>query len=144
MRQCQECGVFVHANGMSRHYNSFHMERKFQCDECPSTFASVQRLKKHKKDVHMLSPCPDCGQMFSTEGMKRHRRNMHTPNDLKPYKCDVCPKGFIYARELKKHTYIHTGEKPYKCKLCSFATADFGNLAAHNRGVHQGIKRQKK
>jgi KRAB domain-containing zinc finger protein len=36
----------------------------------------------------------------------------------KPYKCDVCGKGFSENNSLQKHIRTHTGDKPYKCDIC--------------------------
>ena len=140
---CPECGVSIRTEYMDEHIERTHKERTFQCDECAATFGSENFLKRHK-ETHIMTPCPDCGKMFNASNLKRHKKAMHTPNHLRAYQCEVCHKGFDTPMGLKKHTYIHTGEKPYKCKICSFATADSANLAAHNRGVHQGIKRQKR
>ena len=35
----------------------------------------------------------------------------------KPYKCDVCGKGFNGNGSLQNHIRTHTGDKPYKCDV---------------------------
>jgi KRAB domain-containing zinc finger protein len=40
---------------------------------------------------------------------------IRTHTDDKPYKCDVCSKGFSENGSLQNHIKTHTGDKPYKC-----------------------------
>ena len=135
---CPQCGgLFRNVDG---HIQTQHTARNWKCDQCPSTFGTEKGLRTHKV-THKVSPCPDCGLLFNEANLSRHQRIVHTPNDLKPYKCSTCQKGFLRPYLLKKHMVLHTGEKPYKCKLCSNAYADSSNLAAHVKSSHMGIKR---
>jgi uncharacterized Zn-finger protein len=36
----------------------------------------------------------------------------------KPYKCDICGKGFSVNGNLQTHIRTHTGDKPYTCDVC--------------------------
>jgi KRAB domain-containing zinc finger protein len=43
----------------------------------------------------------------------------HTANDMKPYVCEVCSKGFGSKKSHREHMNIHNGLRPYGCKFCS-------------------------
>ena len=59
-------------------------------------------------------------------------------------KCKICEKPFATAGLLNKHMNIHTGVKPYKCQYCEQKFADGSNKIAHEKSVHEGIKRLQK
>ena len=99
-------------------------------------------LKEHIRLVHEKIPCIECGKLVGPGRlMKDHIASVHTPNDQKKYKCEVCGKGFSTARNLNDHINIHTGEKPYKCKFCSACFASKGNHGSHIRS-HLGTNRR--
>jgi uncharacterized Zn-finger protein len=51
----------------------------------------------------------------------------------KPYKCDVCGKGFSDNSNLHKHIRAHTGDKPYKCDKCGQGFSKKASLQKHAR-----------
>ena len=52
---------------------------------------------------------------------------LHITGD-KPYKCDICGRGFSVNYYLQKHIRTHTGDKPYKCDICG---KGFSELVAY-------------
>lgn len=51
----------------------------------------------------------------------------------RPYKCDLCGKGFNQKGNYNSHIRQHTGEQPYGCKLCGRRFNQKGNLNVHLR-----------
>ena len=36
----------------------------------------------------------------------------------RPFKCDICGKGFSHISNLRKHKLLHSDEKPFVCEKC--------------------------
>ena len=117
-----------------------HHTDPVQCNECKKTFKNRETLWGHQ-EIHKLQPCSICGKMIKKPKMTYHIRSNHMSNEEKPYRCDVCGKGFVSRNTLDEHNNIHTGAKPFKCKYCPSAFASRGTHAMHQKG-HLGIKRK--
>jgi len=145
---CHECGANVFRCYLTKHLQTVHGDKTFQCTQlnCASVFKCENTLKRHVKDMHTIVPCEACGKVLPMRSYQRHFLRMHTPEDQKPYRCDICipVRGFITTQDLKEHQNTHTQERPHVCHLCSAAFRSTGNLFAHIRGTHKGIKRVKK
>lgn len=118
---------------------------------------------KHSKEL-FRHPCPYCGKMVSTSTMARHvlihtgarpfkctmlgcdkdfRSSSEVKNHVlrhhsadRPYKCDICGKGFIKMCFLNSHAKIHTGEKPFVCTICGKAFPKLYSMQRHQKLRH--------
>ena len=53
--------------------------------------------------------------------------------DHKPFKCEICRKGFKQNTDLKKYARIRTGEKPFKFEICGRSFIRKYELTAHKK-----------
>ncbi|XP_035824816.1 zinc finger protein 708 [Aplysia californica] len=76
----------------------------------------LNHLQTVKKKRGKVHKCDVCDAVFSQKKDLKYHSFKHTGE--KPYRCDVCDARFRRANALTRHTLIHTGEKPYRCDLC--------------------------
>lgn len=108
---CPYCGKMVSSSTMARHKLIHTGERPFKCTmaECDKVFRSNSEVKRHVLLHH------------STE---------------RPYKCDICGKGFIKFCFLNAHAKIHSGEKPFVCHICGKAFPKLYSMERHKKHIH--------
>lgn len=58
---------------------------------------------------------------------------------LKHFKCHLCPYSTYQRSDLKKHLFVHSGERPLKCEICKRSFARGDSLKRHRR-LHNGEK----
>ena len=145
---CETCGKTIKSGRSSYliHMEDVHGEYDLACNDCHSVyrFKHSNSLQRHIEKCHVKYTCDLCGVQGPRRMYDKHMLSFHTPDHLKPFQCTTCdpPKGFAVKQSLRDHMNTHTGMKPYKCKQCDAAFNSSGNLAAHKRSVHLGIKRQ--
>merc|ERR1719233_667427 len=104
--------------------------------------------KKSEKRSNFLSAdevndksCVTCGKIFPTRGRLELHMNVHKEDKEKPFKCDVCEKGFSASASLKNHKLLHTGEV-HKCEYCEYTAVQKGNLKTHRLKLHKDLLEQ--
>lgn len=135
------------------------------CNRCDRKFPFVNTYNKHMA-AHILNesktPVVPSTSSTSTSSavaatvasapvvkVKREKVDRSKPAAKKPAKrrprlpnqaiCSQCGKGFKTKCALKKHFYIHTGERPYVCEVCNKAYYTNSYLKIHRR-IHTGKK----
>ncbi|XP_067686399.1 zinc finger protein 208-like [Haliotis asinina] len=140
--QCSVCKKrFFVPSELKRHMIRHEGERTFQCHLCPQAFYHDFGLKRHLK-VHIAKEklaygCELCGKRFAEACYLREHMMKHTGE--RPFKCDVCDKGFISNSLLKKHRLCH-GPKTHECTVCGKCFSQASSLNTHMQ-THDAVKR---
>ncbi|XP_029108096.1 zinc finger protein 2 homolog isoform X1 [Scleropages formosus] len=114
-----------------------HWGKKYKYSPCGKTVSRGGTLKVHQLSNVKKFKCFHCGKKFSCRKYLKKHEFIHSGE--KPYKCSQCGKSFSKEGNLKQHQFIHSGEKPYKCSECGKGFSQEGNLKQHQL-VHTGEK----
>ena len=143
---CPHCAKKLTKGYMQKHINSEHGTHQIKCTHPGCTFIirHPTAVKDHMITVHSSHTCEICGWVGKQKKhLVRHKISVHTDSDKKPFKCEVCNKGFHCSNSLRDHINTHTGAKPYKCPECGQGFGSQGTMRGHLRAVHLGLKRNK-
>lgn len=141
---CSQCDkAFKEKGALIKHQRTKHLGELFRhpCPYCGKMVAA-NTLKRHKLmhtgERPFKCTMNDCDKFFrSTSEVKRHVLYHHTTD--RPYKCDVCGKGFVRKCFLNAHAKIHSGEKPFVCHICGKAFPKLYSMQRHKNLVHAFI-----
>ena len=119
-------------------------EANFKCDQCDERFKSRVHMMHHKNRHHVFLNCKHCGIEVSKGNMRSHVLHQHTAQADMPFKCELCPKGFVDRGKYQDHMNTHTGERPYSCDYCSNTFSNNSNKFKHIRESHHDEYQKRK
>lgn len=121
--QCTFCDKsFKTSCKLNYHMNQHTNKKPFKCDLCNKPFESPIKLKSHKLAHKSPVVCDICNKQYLN--LYDHKQKFHSSTS---HKCEICFKTFKHSCYLKKHQYIHPGEKLYPCSYCGANFNTSGN-----------------
>ena len=136
---CQLCKFEGNIRNFKKHMKNIHKDSNmFKCDQCPRKSASEAKMNQHKL-LHLAPTllCTQCSKKFHNEThLMDHVSRCHTPDEMKPHRCNHCGKGFVQKYHLQEHMHTHTGAKPYMCTHCVNTYSNSSNLSNHIKEKH--------
>ena len=107
---------------LQNHITNAHGEKRFPCEQCPSSFGSRNQLSSHIKSCHgdenlICELCP--GKTFCNKRkLQVHVTRVHGPRKPKW----VCPECGVQVQNssnsIKLHKMVHDNSFPFQCEYC--------------------------
>ncbi|KAI4455324.1 finger putative transcription factor family-related [Holotrichia oblita] len=134
---CDVCNkIFLYRSNYERH-KLVHINgrKRFTCEICMKSFKNRYDLGQHEK-IHSneTDNCTICAK--PVRNIKKHMATTHFAKHV----CDVCGLKCASNGSLVEHMRTHTGDRPFKCEMCGKGFAQKGTLNVHIKSRHTGEK----
>ncbi|XP_065071355.1 zinc finger protein 665-like [Rhopilema esculentum] len=121
--ECDKCDKkFVSLWKLKRHELFHSGERPWQCDRCGKGFVENNKLMLHIKFYHTDKESSDAVARRAARSKK--------------YECTDCNKKFATHWKLKRHSQTHSLERPFRCEVCKRGFLTKNKLDLHNFTLH--------
>ncbi|KAF7998033.1 hypothetical protein HCN44_009431 [Aphidius gifuensis] len=109
--------AYATGSHLKRHQQTHeNLEKCIVCTDCPSTFKSLQNLKKHYSRVHDKESRKLCCNICEMRFRKKYKLDEHIAAHNGIYhECNKCGKHFKTLYFLNKHIACAHAKKTYKC-----------------------------
>ncbi|KXJ73857.1 hypothetical protein RP20_CCG014862 [Aedes albopictus] len=109
---------------------------------CGTRYHKKGRLLEHVQRLQDPNRfrCDICGKSFvNNRGIRRHKEEMHVPDELRIYGCDRCSKRFTKKSQLAYHLKGHDNldNETAKCPHCERAFQTEAQLKVHIKIRHE-------
>ena len=136
--ECDKCvKTFKTGSSLWNHNRKWHPKKdRIKFEVCELAYKTEKALLKHTINTHKsptLHQCNECEKSY--KHLTKHIRRMHSLE--RPYECDICTKGFVFAHELKAHGAVHVNVKPYSCHICGGQFCFPRSLRDHIASKHE-------
>ncbi|KAM4525484.1 uncharacterized protein PAE49_001401 [Odontesthes bonariensis] len=142
---CSQCEKsFKEKGSLKKHQRSKHLHELFRypcpyCGKMVSSSTMARHKLIHTGEKPFKCTVPDCDKFYrSTSEVKRHVLVHHSTD--RPFKCDICGKGFVRKSCLNMHAKTHSGEKPFVCQICGKAFPKAYSMLRHKKLLHASVK----
>lgn len=116
------------------------LKKSHLCVHCQRLFSRRGTLNSHLASHTNIRPykCEDCPKSFAVKSELTTHKKIHGDD----HKCTYCAKKFPVPSKLERHVRIHTNNKPFVCSVanCGKAFSDKRNLEGH-RLMHSSEKK---
>ena len=140
--ECHVCGKSITTKNMARHMEKHTGKKKFQCEQCQTSFYQKTHLKNHilLHETGEYHECGECQQKFLRRAdFLKHQKAVHLVevSTSGPYSYSQCGARFVEPRKLELHKQAHTasllsgGERRELCGLCGKKFACRATMMAH-------------
>lgn len=102
------------------------------CEYCDRKFDSHSHLKYHKLSHQNLNPfmCQNCNKGFKNKGKLNRHMQIHSERK-KNWVCRECSRAFMSSDSFRRHLKIHIGFKEFQCNACDKKFTERYDLQKH-------------
>ncbi|XP_058833759.1 transcription factor grauzone-like [Topomyia yanbarensis] len=138
---CETCaGISPTFTSFQKHVKDSHGTKAFiVC--CGRRYYKKVNLLEHVQQLDKpdLFKCDVCFKSFiNNHGVRRHKQQMHLPDEIKIYRCERCPKRFAKQSHLSVHLKGHEtlDNETAKCAECEKSFPSEALLKTHIKIRH--------
>ncbi|XP_053564296.1 zinc finger protein 740 isoform X2 [Bombina bombina] len=107
------------------------IEVPMENQNCTTQMVLVEDNGSYPLSIPKNFICELCFGAFRSSYHLKRHQYIHTGE--RPYECDMCEMKFIQKYHLDRHKRVHSGEKPYQCERCQQAFSRTDRLLRHKR-----------